>query len=137
MVKLGVERWYESFANGQSIRGSVRTFPTVEQQLLGRDNILSILMVPIFIEQHVWGYIGFDACQTDRDWTINDESILVVIAATLGAAMKRQQTEDKMSYQAYHDSLTGLPNRSFFNQHLPLAIEQARERQGCLAVLFF
>jgi diguanylate cyclase (GGDEF)-like protein/PAS domain S-box-containing protein len=134
--ELGVERWYENFANGQSIRGLVRHFPEVEQQLLGQDNILSILMVPIFVEQHLWGYIGFDACQTVRDWTINDESILVAIAATLGAALKRQQTEDKMSYQAYHDSLTGLPNRSFFNQHLPLAIEQARGRQGCLAVLF-
>ena len=30
----------------------------------------------------------------------------------------------------------GCPTAVFFNQHLPLAIEQARERQGCLAVLF-
>jgi diguanylate cyclase (GGDEF)-like protein/PAS domain S-box-containing protein len=134
--ELGVERWYESFVSGGSIRGLVRNFPPVEQQLLGRDDIRAILMVPIFVEQQLWGYIGFDACRTDRDWTVNDESILVAIAATLGAALKRQQTEAKMSYQAYHDSLTGLPNRSFFNQRLPQAIDQARCRQQSLAVVF-
>ncbi len=134
--ELGVDRWYQAFAQGKSIRGLVRDFPPQEQMLLGQDDILSILMVPIFVEHYLWGYIGFDACQTDRDWTINDESILVTIAATLGAALKRQQTEAKMCYQAYHDSLTGLPNRSFFNQHLPQVIEQARQHHRHLAVIF-
>jgi len=134
--ELGVERWYRNFAKGQSIRGLVRNFPTVEQNLLEQDNILAILMVPIFVEQHLWGYIGFDACQHDRDWTINDESILVAIAATLGAALKRQQTEAKMCHQAYHDSLTGLPNRSFFNQHLPQTLDLATRQQKSLAIVF-
>jgi diguanylate cyclase (GGDEF)-like protein/PAS domain S-box-containing protein len=134
--ELGVERWYESFSIGQSIRGLVCDFPAAEQQLLDQDNISAILMVPIFVEQYLWGYIGFDACRNDRDWTVNDESILVAIAATLGAALKRQQTEAKMCFQAYHDNLTGLPNRSFFNHHLPAAIDQARRRKQSLAVMF-
>lgn len=41
-----------------------------------------------------------------------------------------------MYYQAYHDSLTGLPNRTFFNQHLPQALDRARLNQQMLAVVF-
>jgi diguanylate cyclase (GGDEF)-like protein/PAS domain S-box-containing protein len=133
---LGLERWYEAFSHGQPIRGLVRNFPALEQALLSQDGILSILMVPIFIDSDLWGYIGFEACRCEQDWSTSDESILVAIAASLGGFLKRQRTEAQMYYQAYHDSLTGLPNRTFFNQHLPLALAQAYTSQQMLAVVF-
>ncbi|MBD0335177.1 MAG: EAL domain-containing protein, partial [Cyanobacteria bacterium Co-bin13] len=98
--------------------------------------ILSILMMPIFLDEQLWGYIGFDACRSERQWSGNEESILVAIAASLGGAIKRQRTEEQMRYQAFHDALTGLPNRTFFNRQLPLAINQARQLQQSLAVVF-
>ncbi|KAA3630439.1 MAG: EAL domain-containing protein, partial [Proteobacteria bacterium] len=39
-------------------------------------------------------------------------------------------------YQAYHDLLTGLPNRNLFNDHLSLAIAHARRTDQSLAVMF-
>ena len=133
---LGVQRWYDAFQAHQPIRGLVRHFPPHEQELLGRDDIRSILMVPIFIDQDLWGYIGFDACLSEWEWSTSDESILVAVAASFGGLLKRQQTEQKMYYQAYHDTLTGLPNRTFFNQHLPTALDHARSSNQMLAVVF-
>jgi diguanylate cyclase (GGDEF)-like protein/PAS domain S-box-containing protein len=132
----GLIRWYRAFQAGQAIRGQVSTLPAPEQALLGRDAIASILMVPIFIDQDLWGYIGFDACHPDRDWSPSEESILVTIAASVGGALKRQHTEAQMRYQAFHDPLTGLPNRTAFNQELPLIIAAARRRQTMAAVMF-
>lgn len=44
--------------------------------------------------------------------------------------------EEKIAFQAYHDSLTGLPNRLLFQDRLRVAMAHAqRDRQG-LAVLF-
>jgi diguanylate cyclase (GGDEF)-like protein len=49
---------------------------------------------------------------------------------------ERERTERKLQYQAFHDLLTGLPNRSLFNQQLSAAIEQAKRGQYPMAVLF-
>ncbi|MBD2110444.1 MULTISPECIES: bifunctional diguanylate cyclase/phosphodiesterase [Cyanophyceae] len=133
---LGLERWLTLLQQGQSICALTRHMPSAEQEVLLRDNILSILMVPIFIDGHLWGYIGFDACQQEWEWSASDESILVAVAASLGAALKRQQTEAQMCYQVYHDALTGLPNRTFFDQHLPQAIARTSQNEQMLAVIF-
>lgn len=133
---LGSRRWYETFLDHQPVLGLVRHFPPHEQELLGRDDILSISMVPIFIDQDLWGYIGVDACREEWEWSTSDESILVTVAASLGGLLKRQQTEQEMYHQVYHDTLTGLPNRTFFNQHLPAALAQARRYNQMLAVVF-
>lgn len=49
---------------------------------------------------------------------------------------QRKQAEEKIWYQAHHDALTDLPNRLLFNDHLCLALAQARRRKGKCAVLF-
>jgi len=133
---LGLGRWCTAFQQGQSIYSLTRHLPPGEQVLLRKDNILSILMVPIFIDSDLWGYIGFDACQREWEWPPSDESILVAVAASLGGALKRQATEAQMVHQVYHDTLTGLPNRAFFDQHLPQAIARTQEAQQRLGVIF-
>jgi diguanylate cyclase (GGDEF)-like protein/PAS domain S-box-containing protein len=133
---LGLERWHGIFQRGESICALTRHLPPAEQTVLLRDDILSILMVPIFIGAELWGYIGFDACHQEWEWSAGDESILVAVAASLGGALKRQRTEAQMCYQVYHDALTGLPNRAFFDQHLPEAIARTSNRNQILAVIF-
>lgn len=132
----GLMRWYRIFQAGQAIRGTVASLPVEEQTLLEQDNIRSLLMVPIFIDQDLWGYIGFDACREARQWNSNDESILVTVAASLGGAFQRRETEDRMRYQAFHDPLTGLPNRTAFNQYMPQALLAARRSKTMIAVMF-
>jgi diguanylate cyclase (GGDEF)-like protein/PAS domain S-box-containing protein len=133
---LGLERWHDILQAGQLICALTRDLPPAEQALLLKDNILSILMVPIFIGAELWGYIGFDACQQEWEWSASDESILVAVAASLGGALKRQRTEAQMCHQVYHDTLTGLPNRAFFDQHLPQAIARTSQSNQQLAVMF-
>ena len=48
----------------------------------------------------------------------------------------RKRTEQEVEYQAYHDALTGLPNRLLFLDRLTVALTQARRRQQPLAVVF-
>jgi len=49
---------------------------------------------------------------------------------------ERKKAEQIISYQAYHDQLTGLANRMLFKDHLDLAIAQAKRNQKMLAVMF-
>ncbi len=48
-----------------------------------------------------------------------------------------KQSQEKLSFLAHHDLLTGLPNRLLFNIRLEHSIERARRYQKSLAVLFF
>ncbi|WP_026280773.1 bifunctional diguanylate cyclase/phosphodiesterase [Thioalkalivibrio sp. ALE30] len=53
------------------------------------------------------------------------------------AAEARLRThEAELAYQAGHDPLTGLPNRTLLQECLHDAMQQAREANGCLAILF-
>jgi diguanylate cyclase (GGDEF)-like protein/PAS domain S-box-containing protein len=49
---------------------------------------------------------------------------------------ERKRAEEIISFQAYHDQLTRLPNRVLFKDRLELAIAQAQRRHGALAVMF-
>ncbi|OCR00300.1 diguanylate cyclase [Oscillatoriales cyanobacterium USR001] len=45
-------------------------------------------------------------------------------------------SEDRLRYQAYHDPLTGLPNRQMFYERLNQCIEQAASKNKLVALLF-
>lgn len=49
---------------------------------------------------------------------------------------ERKRAEEIITFQAYHDQLTRLPNRVLFRDRLELAIAQAQRRAGTLAVMF-
>lgn len=49
---------------------------------------------------------------------------------------ERKRAEELISYQAYHDILTDLPNRILFKDRLGLAVIQAKRNEAELAVMF-
>jgi len=50
---------------------------------------------------------------------------------------ERRRAEEQLLHDAFHDSLTKLPNRALFIDHLKLAVNHCRRRKGYLfAVLF-
>ena len=50
--------------------------------------------------------------------------------------IEREQALQQMAFQAYHDSLTGLPNRALFQDRLRQGLALARRKQSQLALLF-
>lgn len=49
---------------------------------------------------------------------------------------KRRETEQRIHYLAFYDTLTGLPNRTFYKELLGQALERARRDKSIMAVLF-
>lgn len=48
---------------------------------------------------------------------------------------ERRKTEEQIAYLAYHDSLTGLPNRAKLEEHLSPALARARREDGTAALV--
>ena len=49
---------------------------------------------------------------------------------------ERKRAEETIRHLAYHDALTGLPNRALFKDRLNVALAQARRNKQMLAVMF-
>jgi len=47
-----------------------------------------------------------------------------------------KRSEEKIKYQAYHDALTGLPNRLLFMDRLEMALAHAKRHEQMVAVMF-
>jgi diguanylate cyclase (GGDEF)-like protein/PAS domain S-box-containing protein len=49
---------------------------------------------------------------------------------------ERKAFQEQLTHQAYHDALTGLPNRSLFQSRLEMALARANRHRRTIAVLF-
>ncbi len=66
----------------------------------------------------------------------SDTELLQVAGRLAARALEQRGLNDRLEFQARHDSLTGLPNRSYFMELLNAALEDAGARSSYLAVLF-
>ena len=90
---MGFGRWMADLAEGKSVAGPVRTFPPSEQPLLEGQDILSLLVVPVQVAGSVWGFMGFDDCHSERDWSAAEEATLTAAAASIGEAFRRDRQQ--------------------------------------------
>jgi len=88
--------FYENFSEGKSLKFLIKSLPSSEQNIFIDNNIKSIILVPILIDKVYWGFIGFDDCTTDRVWTKNEEDLLITMASTIGAVLKRNKIDDEL-----------------------------------------
>jgi diguanylate cyclase (GGDEF)-like protein/PAS domain S-box-containing protein len=49
---------------------------------------------------------------------------------------ERVKAQQELTHLATHDVLTGLPNRSLFNEHMEIMLQKARRHQRLIALLF-
>jgi diguanylate cyclase (GGDEF)-like protein len=59
-----------------------------------------------------------------------------VLEGTIVDITDRKRVESQIEHLAFHDALTGLPNRSLFDDRLEIALARCRRDGGQLAVLF-
>ncbi len=121
---------------GETVTLLTQNMAEVEQKLFVKEGTRSSLMVPILVNNEFWGYIGFDDIEVERLWSKSEVSILSAIAASIGGALQRHHQEEMIRHQAYHDRLTGLPNRQLLDERLPIAIATAKQEGQQLAVMF-
>lgn len=65
-----------------------------------------------------------------------DEPNAPYIAVWMKDITERKKNEDALRAMAFHDPLTGLPNRRLFKEHLRQSLAQAKRRSGQMALLY-
>lgn len=80
-------------SKGKPIVGNTRDFPEAEKRVFSAQDILSIVLAPIYVQKKIWGLIGFDECRTERNWSPIEIDTLKVAANIIGSAIQRQYIE--------------------------------------------
>ncbi|NWF89079.1 MAG: PAS domain S-box protein, partial [Ignavibacteriaceae bacterium] len=89
-------RFYDYLKVGLTIKAVTKQLDDQTKNVFIDKNIKSIIVVPILVDEEYWGFIGFDDCHRDRVWSESEESLLVIMAATLGAVVKRDKIKEEL-----------------------------------------
>lgn len=95
-VQAGFARWVRVMSRGGILAARIRDLPESEIALLRRQGILSIVVVPVFVNNAWWGFIGFDDCVDERIWTEAEVDALHIAGGVLGAAIEREKREETL-----------------------------------------
>jgi len=123
----GFRRWAETLASDGVVQGFVRDMPPNEQESLAEEEVRSCLAVPVFAGDRWWGFLAFDDCVTEREWTFPEIEALRAAGGILGAAIhsegeRRRLRDAESRYRAlveqipavaYIDALEG-PNTTLY-----------------------
>ncbi len=99
--------------------------PELLETLLGQ-SILSVQFFPIHFGDEWWGYVGFDDCQTAREWDPEEILVLRTASQMIGSALQRWQAEAAL--QQAHDELDQQVQARTAELHA--AVERLRQEVG-------
>ncbi|MFM9091801.1 MAG: sensor histidine kinase [Verrucomicrobiota bacterium] len=98
MIEAGYGRWQETLLRGEPIFGEIAEFPPSERPILEAQQILSLLVQPIFAGARIHGMIGFDACSPRAPWDRFEVSVLRIAAQAWGAAVLREERDAQLRH---------------------------------------
>ena len=74
------------------------------RSILEEQEILSILIIPVFFEDKFWGFVGYDECKFERIWSEAELTILQTFATSISYALERQSSAEKIESLALFTS---------------------------------
>jgi len=98
-ISLNDIPWFmEKLCSGEIIDyKNIKRIPDeYSKNLLSSQDILSIILVPLFLNNNFYGFIGFDECTQHRKWHKEDIKVLQSLAYIVTSLIERQRTEKEL-----------------------------------------
>ncbi|MES9935405.1 MAG: PAS domain S-box protein [Sedimenticola sp.] len=83
-------------SRGELIQIQVNDLDGIPRKHMQSQDIVSLILAPIFEGGRWWGFIGFDQCFKQRVWTPPEIDALKTLTETLSATIDRANTEKSM-----------------------------------------
>jgi diguanylate cyclase (GGDEF)-like protein len=112
--------------------------PEQSDAILSRRGLHAAVMAVLAVEGSILGSLMVGRDQGDlRPFTDEDQRLLEALAPQVGVTVEKLRLDERINHQAFHDSLTGLANRTLFADRVVHALDR-RVAPGRLraAILF-
>jgi signal transduction histidine kinase/FixJ family two-component response regulator len=96
LENCGLAEWTRELDAGRDIAAHTKDLPEPARKLLEAQEVTTVLMTPIMVNQTCWGFIGFDQCSEEQDWTPEERVILSNTSDALGTAFVRIEAENRL-----------------------------------------
>ena len=94
------------------------------------------IAAPVYLGGEIAGSLGVASGDGRREYGPRDQQILLAFAECASLALNHARALDEAHHGAFHDGLTGLPNRSLFIDRLGHAIDRGERSGADVGVLF-
>lgn len=92
--------------------------------------------IPLIRGARTFGVLVVQSYDPKIIYTPADRDLLTFVSGHIAEAIERKRKDEEIHGLAYRDSLTGLPNRTLFEDRLRQALALAERSRSSLAVLF-
>jgi diguanylate cyclase (GGDEF)-like protein len=113
-----------------------RTDPERAAAEFAAEGVSSAMIAPLEARGEVIGTLAAGSLKPERRFDSHDVDGLAAFAKHASLAVNDARASDEATHEAYHDSLTGLPNRSLFIDRLRRALARMTRDRRPVAVLF-
>ncbi|MCL2047805.1 MAG: ATP-binding protein [Defluviitaleaceae bacterium] len=117
--------------NERAVNALVCDLSPVDQKNLALRGILSILVLPIKINNHLWGFLGCDNCASERLFTASEEMILRCASLMFGNAYRHNQALWEIQKNLAQQSLVARISQGFLaNKDIDILVEKSLKLIG-------
>jgi len=90
----------------------------VEKEIVRPEGVKSVVIIPVIYGKTINGFLGFESIKSKKIWTVNDITLLKLLGEILANALERKETKEEIKNLSLKDKLTGLYNRTYFEEEL-------------------
>jgi len=116
--------------------GSLPPEAGAEKEILQYYNIRSVSSVMVRNKEQILGVLLFTTVKEVNTLGESKEELLEILSNLLSDALAKVEYEKEISFMAYYDALTRLPNHTLFKNRLDQAIYLAQRTETLIGVIF-
>ena len=100
-----------------------------------QEGLCAGMAAPLFAGGEVIGSLGLASRDLNRAYTTRDQQVLLALAEHASLAVNHARALEDVVHEAFHDSLTGMPNRALFIDRVSHALTRAERSSAPIGVL--
>jgi PAS domain S-box-containing protein len=89
-------KWLKLLKSNINIGGNVSDFESSERKMFESSSSKSLMVIPVFVNEDLWGFINLDDTVKERSWSKNEINALYSFSYNLGAALYRKNSEQEL-----------------------------------------
>jgi class 3 adenylate cyclase/PAS domain-containing protein len=95
--------WAIRRERGEIVKAKLSETTGYTRQVFIEHGTLSFISIPIMVGRKWWGFLGFDDCKEERDWSSEEIHVLKTAAALIASAVERDAADNriKLSEERY------------------------------------
>ena len=117
----GYLRWRDIFSRNECIGGPISSLLQDEQEYFSDFNIKTVYMIPLILNDVLWGMFSIDDCRQERTYTDDEVKILRSVSLMIVTAINRHKmiedvhTANKKTIQTLENILDGIEALIYIN----------------------